>query len=132
APDADIFVVGYPLLVAAPEQANCHDAFTKANLSTGELTMIRTLGTQFNNVTALETLLGGVYFVPGAKTFLGHEACTSDQSAEWINEVTSSDLSGSFHPNQLGYIAYAKAVNALRADLYKYGEIRLDPSCCIE
>ncbi|GHO97638.1 hypothetical protein KSF_076860 [Reticulibacter mediterranei] len=126
APDADIFVIGYPLLVAAPDQANCHDSTTKSKLSTSEMAMIRTLGDQFHSVMQGATQFDGVSFVDGASTFQGHEACTSDQSAEWINEVTLTNTTGSFHPNQLGNEAYAKAVNDARNNLYASGQVRLE------
>jgi lysophospholipase L1-like esterase len=126
APDADIFVIGYPLLVAAPDQASCHNSTTKSGLTTNEMTMIRTLGNQFHSVMQDAAQFDGVSFVNGASTFQGHEACSKDQSAEWINEVTTSDINGSFHPNQLGSAAYAKAVNEARNDLYASGQVHLE------
>ncbi len=124
APDTDIVAIGYPLLVADPAQANCHDSFTRSGLSADEMTMMRTLGSQLNDVTQKAAQAGGVSFVDGTKVFQGHEACASNQSDEWLNEVTSSDVNGSFHPNQLGHTAYAGAVNDARNSLYASGQTR--------
>ncbi len=124
APAADIIVVGYPLLLADPSQAVCHDATTRSALSVAEITMIRTLATQLN--TAIQTAAQdtGLFYDAAYGTFMGHEACTSNQSNEWINEITTNDINGSFHPNLLGQAAYAQSVNWARYLLYVNGQVR--------
>jgi lysophospholipase L1-like esterase len=127
APAADIIVVGYPLLLADPSQAVCHDATTQSGLSTAEITMIRTLATQLN--TAIQTAAqdAGLTYDAAYATFAGHEACTSNQSNEWINEITANDINGSFHPNLLGQAAYTQSVNLARYLLYVNGQVRQEP-----
>jgi lysophospholipase L1-like esterase len=127
APAADIIVVGYPLLLADPSQALCHDSTTASGLRTAEMTMIRTLATQLN--TAIQTAAqdAGLTYDAAYGSFEGHEACTSNQSNEWINEITPNDINGSFHPNQLGQAAYAQSVNLARYLLYVNGQVRQEP-----
>lgn len=127
APAADIIVVGYPLLVADPSQAVCHDSTTASGLSAAEMTMIRTLALQLNTVMQTAAQDAGLLYDAAYGGFQGHEACTSDQSQEWINEVTPSDLNGSFHPNALGQASYTQSVNLARYVLYVDGQVRQEP-----
>lgn len=128
APAADILVIGYPLLVADPELANCHNGIARAGLNEGELTMIRDLSSLFDTILNTSATFSGMSYVSGVDAFAGHEACTPEQSDAWINEITSlsEDLHGSFHPNQAGYQAYADAVNTVRTSLYQSGGVRPD------
>lgn len=129
APGADIIIVGYPLLIADPSIADCHNPIVYAGLGAGEMTMIRTLATQMDNVIATAATQAGVSNASHqvAQAFAGHEACTKTESQEWINEIAGLNdaLHDSFHPNSAGYQAMASAVNSARNSLYLNGMVRV-------
>ncbi len=128
APGADILIVGYPLLIANPSIADCHNPIVYVGLSASEMTMICTLATQMDNV--IKQAANQVGVTPATTVaeaaFAGHEACTANESQEWINEIAGLNdlLNNSFHPNAAGYQAYASAVNAVRSQLYQNGAVR--------
>lgn len=128
APAADIFAVGYPLLVADPAIAHCHNAIVYAGLSYREKAMIRTLAAQLDDVIAQAATQAGVSYVTQQveQDFAGHEACTAPKSAEWINEIAGLNdaLHDSFHPNAVGYVAFAEAVDNARNILYTKSLVR--------
>lgn len=128
APGADIIIVGYPLLVADPTIADCHNPIVYVGLGAGEMTMIRTLANQLDTVIATAATQAGVSNAAHqvAQNFAGHEACTADESQEWINEIAGLNdaLHDSFHPNSAGYHAMANAVNSARNSLYLSGMVR--------
>lgn len=128
APGADIIIVGYPLLVADPSIADCHNPIVYTGLSAAEMRMIRTLATQLDNTIAAAASQIGVSSATQQviQAFAGHEACTADESQEWINEIAGLNdaLHDSFHPNSAGYQALASAVNSARNSLYQSGMVR--------
>lgn len=128
APGADIVILGYPLLVADPSLADCHNPIVYYGLGAGEMSMIRTLATQLNGVIATAATQAGVSNAAQqvAQAFAGHEACTKTESQEWINEIAGLNdaLHDSFHPNAAGYQALANAVNSARNSLYQSGMVR--------
>ena len=128
APGADIVVLGYPLLVADPATADCHNPIVHVGLSKAEMTMIRTLAGQMDSVISQAAAQAGVTATATGieNAFAGHEACAPQASNEWVNEVAGYDdkLHGTFHPNQLGYQGDASAVNATLATLYQNGMVR--------
>lgn len=128
APGADIIIVGYPLLVADPSIADCHNPIVYAGLGAGEMTMIRTLAKQLDSVIASAATQAGVSNAAQQveQAFAGHEACTKDESQEWINEIAGLNdaLHDSFHPNAAGYKALASAVDSARNSLYQNGMTR--------
>ncbi len=128
APGADILIVGYPLLVADPSIADCHNPIVYTGLGAGEMRMIRTLATQLATTIAAAASQAGVSSATQQviQAFAGHEACTADKSEEWINEIAGLNdaLHDSFHPNSAGYQALANAVNSARNTLYQNGMVR--------
>src|SRR5579885_1186405 len=129
APGADIFVLGYPLLLAASNIADCHNPIVHVGLSGSEMTMIRELAGQLDQVIAQAAAQAGVVAVTSEveQAFAGHEACTANESDEWINEITGLNAlaHGSFHPNLSGYHADASALNSRRNSFYQSGMVRL-------
>jgi lysophospholipase L1-like esterase len=128
APGADIVIVGYPLLVANPSIADCHNPIVHIGLGASEMQMIRTLATQMDSVIAAAAKQAGVSNATQQveKAFAGHEACTANKNQEWINEVAGSNdaLHDSFHPNSAGYRAMASAVHSALSTLYQSGMVR--------
>lgn len=128
APGADIIIVGYPLLVADPAIADCHNPALHVGLSGSEMRSIRTLASQLDTVIANAASQAGVFSATGEveQAFAGHEICTASKSQEWINEIAGLNdaLHDSFHPNAPGYQADAKAIDSARALLYQNGMVR--------
>lgn len=128
APGADIVIVGYPLLVADPSIADCHNPIVYTGLGAGEMQMIRTLAAQLDTTIAAAASQAGVSSATQQviQAFAGHEACTANESQEWINEIAGLNdaLHDSFHPNSAGYQALASAVNSARNVLYQNGMVR--------
>ncbi|GHO61466.1 hypothetical protein KSC_003580 [Ktedonobacter sp. SOSP1-52] len=128
APGADIIILGYPLLVADPTIADCHNPIVYTGLGAGEMQMIRDLAAQLNDTIAQAASQAGVSAATQEveQAFAGHEACTADESQEWINEIAGLNdaLHDSFHPNSAGYQALAGAVNSARNLLYQNSMVR--------
>ncbi len=128
APGADIIIVGYPLLVADPSIADCHNPIVYAGLGAGEMQMIRTLAGQLDTTIAAAASQAGVSSATQQviQAFAGHEACTAKESQEWINEIAglTDALHDSFHPDSTGYQAMAGAINSARNTLYQNGMVR--------
>lgn len=128
APAADIMVAGYPLLVADPTNAKCHNPTLKIGLSDSEMHMIRKLAGLLNSAIVQAALEAGVTPVAHevAQAFSGHEVCARNESDEWIHEITGLNvkLKSSFHPDTDGYRAYASAFNTVRLALNQYGMVR--------
>ncbi|WP_433794512.1 SGNH/GDSL hydrolase family protein [Actinoplanes sp. CA-252034] len=105
APNAKVYVLGYPHLVAAPGSTgvSCEaltDARRKA-LNDGADSLVELIQ---GRATA-----AGFTFVDVRKAFDGHEACTKEP---WIHGVTQN-LSEAYHPTPEGHKAYAEALFAV-------------------
>jgi lysophospholipase L1-like esterase len=106
APNAKVYVLGYPHLVAAPGAAgvSCEalsDARRKA-LNDGADSLDELIK---GRVAAVQ----GFTFVDVRKAFEGHEACTKEP---WIHGLRDN-LSESYHPTPEGHKAYADALFAV-------------------
>ena len=90
--------------------------------------MIRNLASQLDNTIAAAASQAGVFSVTQQveQAFAGHEACTANESQEWINEIAGLNdaFHDSFHPKSAGCHVYATAVNTARNLLYRNGMVR--------
>ena len=123
-PGADIYAVGYPLLIDPDD--TCLDP-TELTLSRADKVMMRDLGLLMNEVIDSAAQAAHVISVaddPAAR-FAGHGACAGalDWDA-WINPYVVPLVYTSFHPNRLGQDNYAYAVNNARVRLAQTGAIR--------
>ena len=106
APNAKVFVLGYPHLVAEPG---------KSGVSCQTLTDPRREALNSGADSLVELIKGrvaaqqGFTFVDVRDAFKGHEACTADP---WIHAV-AGNMSEAFHPNADGYQAYVKELLAV-------------------
>ena len=127
-PGADILILGYPLLVANPANADCHNAVVHVGLSGSEMTMLRQLAGQLDSVISQASTQAGVSSTTTGieNAFAGHEACAPLESNEWIHEVSGYDdwLHGAFHPTVKGYQVDATVVDAALTALYQKGAVR--------
>ncbi|MEN3613065.1 GDSL-type esterase/lipase family protein [Plantactinospora sp. ZYX-F-223] len=122
APGADIFVAGYPQLVAPG--LPCPLAINAA-LDDDERRMIVRLGVRLNNVIQQAAFDAGVVAFTGEvmARFAGnqHAACGNDP---WINDLVFSYRESSFHPFEPGNLAYALALNDRRVLVNTNGAVR--------
>jgi lysophospholipase L1-like esterase len=123
-PGADIYAVGYPLLID-PDDV-CIDPWNGLTLSYADKAMMRDLGRLLNDViddVARESKIISVAYGP-AERFAGHGACAGAFDLDaWINPFTPV-LWASFHPNRTGQENYAYAVNDARVSLATAGRTR--------
>jgi len=101
APEARVFVLGYPHLVGDGAGAGCE------SLPEARRELLNDASdTLADTIKAAVEKHDGFTYVDVREAFDGHEACTGDP---WINAVRDP-LSESFHPNAKGYQAYAGAL----------------------
>lgn len=105
APNAKVYVLGYPHLVAAPGAAgvSCGD------LGDARRKALNDGADALDEVIADRAKAAGFTFVDVRKAFEGHEACTSQP---WIHGLRDN-LSESYHPTPEGHKAYADALFAV-------------------
>ncbi|AEV86509.1 secreted hydrolase [Actinoplanes sp. SE50] len=101
APNARVYVVGYPHLLSTGGGTGCVFDPTRRQLlnSTSD-----TLATVLRQHTAHRK---NFTFVDGRTILAGHEVCTAHP---WIHGLATGDLTESFHPTAAGHQAYAKAL----------------------
>lgn len=123
-PGADIFVAGYPQLVAPGGSCPPVDGFF---LDVAEREMIVRLGQRLNIVIQAAATNAGVWAFTNDVTtrFSGglHAACGPDP---WIKFLDPFYLQSSFHPNEGGNQAYAYALNDSRVLLNTTGAVRAE------
>ncbi|MGH9222287.1 MAG: SGNH/GDSL hydrolase family protein [Acidimicrobiales bacterium] len=106
APGARLIVVGYPQLVADPDQARYQSC---AGLTPDEARWVREKGVALGRVVRTNAEAAGARYVDSASRFAGHEACTAEP---WMTGVTLTKIEGSFHPNAAGHQKLAELVEA--------------------
>jgi lysophospholipase L1-like esterase len=100
APNATVFVLGYPELVPRDEVDGC------GAISDDDIPDLRRAARVMNN--SIKRAIGkrkSFHFVSLVRTFLGHSACHYGVQ-DWINGV-SDPIENSFHPNARGHAAIA-------------------------
>ena len=105
APNAKVYVLGYPHLVAEPGAGVSCDALNDTRreaLNSGADSLVEL-------IQGRVATQPGFTFVDVRKAFAGHEACTKQP---WIHSLRD-DLSESFHPTAEGHKAYADALFAV-------------------
>jgi hypothetical protein len=117
APDAAIFILGYPQLVSLDESC-----WFDASFSYDDLLFLREIGVDLNDTIRAAANESGVHFVPGVPAkFAGHEICgifddwifpppypatvwpLFTRNTRWLPEM--------FHPMEAGQAAYADVLN---------------------
>ncbi len=108
APAAEIYVLGYPDIVPATQQAldACLGA-SAAGLAAADIHHNVTLLNQTIAAAAAEV---GSVFVATTPSFAGHEMCTEQPYANASDERAPASPGGALHPNELGHLAMAAAL----------------------
>lgn len=102
APNAEVYVVGYPHLVAGPGDGVPCEAVS----DTRRKILNEASDTLSEVIAKAAGAHPGFTYVDVRDAFAGHEACTKDP---WIHAL-GGDLSESFHPTARGYRAYAETL----------------------
>ena len=112
-PYADILVGGYPVPVQVDGRSGLFDNVACQGIENVERVMAKDLTTRLNNTITTAANNAGVWTVGNrvATQFEGHAACADNALNDWINAAQGlSDLEAdiaSFHPNDIGQLAYA-------------------------
>jgi hypothetical protein len=105
APNASVFVLGYPQLFPDRPRARC--GIGKRVVSRAKQSFLRERGEQLNRVIRRAAATAGFHYVDVERSFRGHEPC--GRKSEWIHSlVLRGGLAYSFHPNRAGQGAYAR------------------------
>ncbi|MGD0880844.1 MAG: SGNH/GDSL hydrolase family protein [Acidimicrobiales bacterium] len=111
APNAQIFVLGYPDIL--PSSGGCYPTMPLTN---GDTSYLNTLEVTLNSMIQTEAAAAGVHFVSTYAQFEGHGSCASG-SNQWINAIIATNGGISVHPNAVGEQQMADILeSALAAD----------------
>ena len=115
APDAITTVMGYPRLF--PDTLSEQTCIALDNIiveyEPTEQDYLNERAMQLNDIVAGSAEATGNTYVGVAERFTNHEVCAD--GGEWVRGP-SLPINASFHPNELGHIAYASAVNQYLLD----------------
>jgi hypothetical protein len=116
APNAQIVVVGYPLVFAAKPTSPCNSGTyqgTLTKLSVNAQEMLNQFGNDMN--TAISSAVQNVQedgvdiqFVNPTAAFTGHDICGG---SSWFLPLSLTTQASSYHPNVAGQTAFATLVN---------------------
>jgi lysophospholipase L1-like esterase len=107
APEATVFVVGYPSIL--PDAGlGCYPIMP---IAPGDLDYVRSIPKRLNaTIRAVATLSGDVY-VDTETPSLGHDACQLP-TVKWVEPVVPTEAAAPVHPNAAGEAGMAAAVLA--------------------
>ncbi|MEU4562180.1 SGNH/GDSL hydrolase family protein [Actinoplanes sp. NPDC023936] len=107
APNARVYVVGYPRLVVAADKA----PVGACSLNSYKRSLLNHSADVLADVIRQRTAAhSGFTYVDGRSIFAGHEACTREP---WIHDVKLNALTEAFHPNSTGYEQYAQRLKQI-------------------
>lgn len=112
APNAEVFVVGYPTVV--PETGD--GCYPVVPILPSDIPYLRGIAKDLNAMIADQAAAAGVHFVDVASSSIGHDVCAS-QNQRWVEGVFPTQPAAPVHPNAKGMIAtgavVTKAINAV-------------------
>ncbi|HEX6461884.1 MAG TPA: SGNH/GDSL hydrolase family protein [Candidatus Saccharimonadales bacterium] len=108
APNANVFVIGYPKPFSSVLNPVCNGGFIPPDNQTGARQMVESL----NNVLFLAVQNSGskFHYVDPEAEFDGHRLC--EEGTSYLIGINFLNNSNSFHPNGLGHKGLAAAVKA--------------------
>jgi lysophospholipase L1-like esterase len=107
APEASIFVAGYPRVVPRSGLSGLPSTCPGLLLDPTETSWLADVADSLDDAIRCSAEQAGVHFVSVLDHFAGHEACAP--GFDWINPVIWPPVE-SFHPNRRGQREYARAV----------------------
>jgi lysophospholipase L1-like esterase len=107
APNARVFVVGYPAIVP-----NTGDGcWPVVPFAEGDVPYLRGVENELNAMLATEAAANNATYVDVYTPSIGHDACQKT-GVRWVEGLVPTSPAAPFHPNQLGEAGMAKAVEA--------------------
>jgi lysophospholipase L1-like esterase len=97
APNAQVFLVGYPVIV--PNSGN--GCWPLVPISFGDVPYLRGVELELNAMLAREAAANGAVFVNTYADSIGHDACQAP-GTKWVEGLIPTSPAAPFHPNQLG------------------------------
>jgi hypothetical protein len=106
APNAQVFVVGYPDIL--PQSGNCYPTMP---LTTGDTSYLNGVEKDLDSMLESEASANGATYVDTFTPSIGHDACKST-SVRWVNPIIATNGGISVHPDPAGEAEMAKLVEA--------------------
>lgn len=106
APNARVFVVGYPDIL--PQSGNCWSAIP---LTTGDVAYLNSVEHDLNAMLQSEASANGATYVDTYDPTIGHDLCQSE-SVRYVEPLIPSTDAISVHPNAAGEAAMASLLEA--------------------
>jgi len=105
APRATVVVLGYPQLfpAAGQNEPGCVQGYPRRRQL-----FLRGATVRLDQTIAKETRRAGLFFVPVARLFAGHEPC--GRKLDWMFGVQHGLTPASYHPNATGQRVYARGL----------------------
>lgn len=104
APRAEVYVLGYPLLVP-PTGTGC---YPRVPISRGDVIMLRGVHTRLNAMLSHQARRNGATYIDMSEP--GHDMCQRNDARRWIEPLIPGLRAAPLHPNANGAEAMAKAV----------------------
>ncbi len=112
APQAEVFIVGYPTILPDTGQG----CWPTVPISGGDVAYLYGVEQYLNAMLETQATAMGAHFVDAATSSIAHNACAG--SAKWVNGVSLSGDGSMFHPNTAGMAHTGGLVaDAIRAEL---------------
>ncbi len=113
APEARVYVVGYPDLLPASASAGCS---LSLGITPGDLAFINQQEQRLNQALRERAAAAGASYVDTYTPSAGHDACTAP-AVRWTEPLLPSSPAAPLHPNATGEQELAQAVvQAIRGD----------------
>jgi hypothetical protein len=106
APNARVFVVGYPDIM--PQSGNCYSSIT---VTTGDVAYLNGVEQDLNSMLKSEAAANGATYVDTYDPGIGHDVCKSS-SVRWVEPIIPSNPGISVHPNANGEAAMASLLES--------------------
>jgi lysophospholipase L1-like esterase len=106
APNATIYVVGYPDIL--PQSGNC---YTHIPITTGDVAYLNGVEKDLNSMLQTEAAANGATFVDTYDPTIGHDLC-KPESVRYIEPLIPSSDAISVHPNSKGEAAMASILES--------------------
>ncbi|WP_030937193.1 SGNH/GDSL hydrolase family protein [Streptomyces sp. NRRL S-646] len=112
APEARVFVVGYPAILPAEGAAGCGRAM---GLAPGDVSFLRQQEQQLNAMLRSRAHAAGASYIDTYTPSAGRDAC-AQRDVRWVEPLVPAALAAPVHPNERGERGMAQAVlRAVRA-----------------
>jgi lysophospholipase L1-like esterase len=105
APNAKVFVVGYPVIM--PNTG--HGCFPTMPIAAGDVPYLRSTEKKLNTMLATEAAAQGATYVDTYTDSIGHDVC-QPTGVKWVEDLNPTSPAAPMHPNALGEKAMATQV----------------------